>query len=155
MGTTLQADLDWLRGLDKEIGHYVPRTSPRHGGFYQQNRRVTEQELTKVFEIVLRNNLPVTMHNANMGFGVGIAVYEPPIEAPYPGIEPEDLRPPRVFWIDKDHLPLSEAQGKLKDRTTFEDGWRVFSQLSHADANHDLCKACGLDEPKSKGTYDY
>lgn len=153
--TTLTEDLDWLRTLNKEIGHHVPPVHPNRYGYYKQDRRLTGEELTKVFEVVLRHDLPVTMHNANMGFGVGIAVYESPPEASYPGITPEDLKPDAALWLDKDHLPLSEAHEEPKDRTSFEDGFRVFSQLSHTDANRKRCKACGLDEPKNKGHYDY
>lgn len=143
----MKADLDWLRALNEEILH-----KDRHPYCGPAARRLTEEELDRVMGLVVRHQLPVVMFNLNTS--IGCAVYEHPATASYPGIEAEDLKPPMLLWLCAAHLPLSEAK-KMPDRTLWDDGWRVFSKLTHTDANAELCRSCGLEEPKSAGHYAY
>lgn len=144
---TPKDDLDWLRDLNDEI-----TDKSRHPYCGPDKRRLTEEELDRVFGIVVRHDLPVVMFNLNTS--IGCAVYEHPPEPMYPGIEPKDLAPPMLLWLCAAHLPLSEAK-KMPDRTLWDDGWRVFSKLTHTDKNAALCRSCGLEEPKSAGHYAY
>ena len=143
----LAEDIDWLRQLDDMVRHHG-----RHPFCMPEKRSLLPSELTNVFEIVLRHNLPVVLHNNNTG--IAMSIHEIPPKAQCPGIRAKDLRPKTVLFLTQHHLPLSEAK-KLDDRTTFDDGWRVFSQLSHRDGNTEMCKSCGLDEPKDKSHYVY
>ena len=58
------------------------------------------------------------------------------------------------FEDESKELRLSEAK-KMPDRVLWDDGWRVFSKLTHTDANTELCRSCGLEEPKPAGHYAY
>lgn len=99
------------------------------------------------------------LHNACMGFGCGLAVYEEPPRL-YPGA---DLKPEFLLDVTKDHLPLTvcdlrekdERGSDCRDRTFFKDGWRAFSPFSHNDTNAAQLKEYGFEAPKSEGHYDY
>lgn len=142
-----KTDLDWMRDLNEDILH-----KGRHPYCGPAKRRLTEEELDRVMGLVVRHELPVVMFNLNTS--IGCAVYEHPAEVPYPGIEAKDLKPPTLLWLCAAHLPLSEAK-KMPDRVLWDDGWRVFSKLTHTDANTELCRSCGLEEPKPAGHYAY
>lgn len=142
-----QADLDWLRALNDEI---VDKETHPYAG--PAKRRLTEEELDRVMGLVVPHGLPVVMFNLNTS--IGCAIYEHPVKAPYPGITAKDLRPTILLWLCAAHLPLSEAK-KMPDRTLWDDGWRVFSKLTHTEANTALCSSCGLEEPRDAGHYAY
>lgn len=137
----------WLRALNAEI---LKKDS--HPYCCPETRRLTDEELDRVMGIVVRHELPVVMFNLNTS--IGCAIYDHPVDHKYPGISPKDLEPDMLLWLSASHLPLSEAW-ESPDRTLWSDGWRVFSKISHTDANRELCRSCGLEEPKDAGYYAY
>jgi len=155
-----EQDLEWLRSLDprlwerKEETEYYNGSSGKRTKTYAKYERITDDELTRVFEIVLKLNLPICMYSTEFGFGVGLGIHEPEKPSLFPGTEEETV-PDLIVVISMQHLPLSQSTFEAKDRITFDDGWRVFSELTHRDQNLDLVKRCGLPEPKGKGHYAY
>lgn len=142
-----EAALEWLKDLDSEI--YDHTVHPYCG---PAKRRLTEDELVRFLGLVQIHEFPTTLHNLNTS--IGMTVYEKPVEALYPGIQPEDLRPKPVLVLAAANLPLTEAK-EMPDRCLWEDGWRVFSKLTHTEANAALCRSCGLPEPKDAVHYAY
>lgn len=160
--STEATDLEWLRALHprlwverETVDHYnLSGTSARRKYLVESGERLTEAELTRLHEIVLRCSLPVTMCNTKFGFGVGIMVHEPEPPPTYPGAE--ELETPCVMvMISQEHLPLSQSSFERQDRILFEDGWRVFSPLTHSDTNREIVRRCRLPAPLSKGHYMY
>lgn len=144
---SIQEDYEWLRSLDPEIWD-----ASSHPYAQPSLRRLTDDELERVFGLVVKHGLPCTVHNLNTS--VGMAVYEKPVEAFYPGIEPADLRPPGLLFIPAKALPLSCAK-KMDDRVLFDDAWDVFVRLTHTDENAKHLASCGLPKQESKGYYEY
>lgn len=142
-----EAALEWIEALDGEI--YDHTVHPYCG---PAKRRLTENELCRLKMLAAEQGLPTTMHNLNTS--IGMTFYERPVESPYPGVEPKDLQPKPILALAASNLPLSEAK-KMPDRCFWEDGWRVFSTMTHTDANAALCKSCGLPEPEDKVRYAY
>lgn len=151
--TEQEQDLEWLRGLKPRL--WTQKHDPRRGPWMSANyERLTDDELTRLFEIVLKHGLPVGMCNTEFGFGCGIAIHEPEKPALFPGVE-EETQPDLLVIVSRQHLPLSQSTFEAKDRLTFDDGWRVFSELTHRDQNVELLKRCGLPEPAPKSAYEY
>lgn len=147
----VEHDLAWMKHLDKTLWRKLEADQFGHVHL-TETRRLEESELQRILNIVATHRLPVTMHSACFGFGVGIMIHEPEPPAKYPGVEE---KPAAVLFISKDHLPLSEAKSSMRDRTTFDDGWRVFSPLSHSDDNRSLLRRCGFPDPESRTAYSY
>lgn len=152
----LKDDLDWLEAQHTRL--WLPE---KHSDLFrgrviarESGERLTEDDLTKLFEVVLRHGLPVQMCNTSFGFGVGILVHEPEKAVPYPGTE-DACRPDILLVVSQDQLPLSQSSFERKDRILFEDGWRVFSEITHSDRNRETLQRCGFDPPRSKGHYVY
>jgi hypothetical protein len=158
----MDADLDWLRSLEprlwveKETTDYynMSGTSARRKYLAESGERLTEEDLTRLHEIVLRRSLPVQICNTKFGFGVGLVVHEPERAPLYPGLEAEE-KPEVLVVISQEHLPLSQSTFEPPDRIMFDDGWRVFSPLTHSDENKALLQRCGLPKPEPKGHYEY
>lgn len=148
-----EQDLDWLRSLKDRF--WEERRDPKTGKWMAEKyERLTDDELTRLHEVILRWDLPVRMINTRFGFGVGIVIHEPEKPAIYPGVE-EATIPDPIVCISQSHLPLSQSTFDAKDRITFEDGWRVFSELTHRDQNLAVLARCNLPKPESKGAYVY
>jgi len=139
--------VEWIKALDSEVYDHTV-----HPYCMPQKRRLTEDELGKLMALVAEHGLPTTLHNLNTS--IGMTVYERPLDASYPGVGPEDLQPKPILALAANNLPLSEAK-KMPDRCFWEDGWRVFSKMTHTDENAALCKSCGLPEPEDAGHYAY
>lgn len=149
----LETDLAWLRHLSKDLWREYDDRSCRWGGKRSdETRRLTDEELDRLLDVVARHHLPTTMHSACFGFGCGMKIWEPEPAPIYPGA---DVAPEPMLFITKDHLPLSQAHGAMRDRTTLDDGWRVFSPFTHSAANLGVLRRCGLPEPESRGHYEY
>lgn len=156
----LTEDVEWLRALQGRLWvlretteHYNGSAAPRKW-WAESGERMTEEELTRLHEVVLRNDLPVEMCNTSFGFGVGMVVREPEKTPVYPGTE-EATVPETLAVVSQAHLPPSESTSDAGDRITFDDGWRVFSALTHSDHNREILRRCGLEAPKPKGHYVY
>lgn len=151
--TTLEEDLAWLRSLkDRLWEERYERSLGRR--MIEKYERLTDEELTRLHEVILRWDLPVRMITTQFGFGVGILIHEPENCAVYPGAE-EATVPDPIVCISQGHLPLSQSTFEGQDRITFDDGWRVFSELTHRDQNVEILRRCNLPEPQSKGAYEY
>ena len=142
----LEDDYAWLRGLGLGV------RDPDWIMALSSLRRFTDEELQAILGLVVKHGLPCTIQDLNMS--VGMTIYEKPLEASYPGVGPEDLQPKTLLFIPARALPLSCA-GKVKDRILFDDGWRVFSRVTHTQANAALLASCGLPEQKAKTHYEY
>lgn len=159
--STIDEDLLWLRELHNKLW-VLEKARSRHNGAInlrkmwteRRGERVTEQEFTKLLEIVLRWDLPTQMCSTSYGFGVGLVVHEPEQPPIYPGAESE-TKPEVLAVISQEHLPLSMSTFDPPDRITFDDGFRVFSEVTHSDRNKELLRRCGFEEPQPKGFYDY
>ncbi len=114
-------------------------------------RRIDPDELRRLLAFVKKFKLPVTMENCDWGLSIAMRVWGPEPPALYPGIE---LKPESVLLLPTQALPLTEAT-RMPDRTFFEDGWRVFSPLTHSDLNRDLLRRSNLPQPEDKATYEY
>lgn len=145
--TTYDAAIEWIKTLDSEV--YDHTVHPYCG---PAKRRLTEDELVRLVDLVQTHGLPTTLHNLNTS--IGMCIYERPVSATYPGIEPRDLQPAHLLTLAAANLPLSEAK-KMPDRILWEDGWRVFSTMTHTEGNAELCHSCGLPEPKDAWHYAY
>jgi hypothetical protein len=157
MKTIDERDIEWIRGLDKELWEDKWMSDRFRSGYVKNElpRRLTDEEWTRVKEIVARQHLPVTMSNTRFGFGVGLVIFEREREWIYPGVE-EESRPPALTMISQSHLPTSESTSDCADkRCLFEDGWRCFEPLTHAQDNFEILRRCQLKEPGSKGDYAY
>jgi hypothetical protein len=158
MKTLRERDIEWLRELDGELWEDKWMTDRYRGGRYVKTelpRRLTDEEWRRVKSIVERQRLPVTMSNTRFGFGVGLVIFEPEREWIYPGVE-EESRPPALTMISQSHLPKSESSFDGADkRCLFEDGWRCFEPLTHAQDNFEVLRRCRLKEPGTKGDYAY
>jgi hypothetical protein len=149
----IEIDLAWLRHLSKDLWREYEDRSCRWGGKRScETRRLTEAELARILDIIETHRLPTTMRGACFGFGCGMLLWEPEPAPLYPGA---DVRPDPVLFITQDHLPLSEALGSMRDRTTLDDGWRVFSPFTHSAENVDLLRRCGLPESESRSDCEY
>lgn len=122
-------DIDFLTDLQKSIWK-SKAGKPKAG---EIDGSVSNAVLNTVFDIVERNRLGVIIHNACMGFGVGITIYDNPV---YPGVTTE-----AILRITNRHL----GDGSKK----FEDGWEVFYPF--VKRNQDLL----LEPLEDKHYYDY
>lgn len=145
-----QAERAWLSALDDEIweareGTWRPNMS---GGELRRKYRVEKRKMTKVEwdtvrGIVARRDLPVSLHNADMGFGIGMMIYG---HSPFPGGEPEIL-----FGMTGQHLP----EFTREHRCGFNLGWDAFSPLATTARNAELLDYYGMEPIRDKGFYDY
>lgn len=107
----------WLTSLDKDIWRYS--LPDRYGKSLRFSSRIlAEEEKSTIFHIIKHHQLAVSMHNANMGFGIGITIYGRHI---YPGVPPDVL-----CSIDNTHL--GEDSG-------FKEGWKIFSPIALSEKN--------------------
>lgn len=153
---TVEAAVAWLRELHASIWVEKVRPfkwhEPRQPGPYRAlTRRIEPLELRRLRTIVKRFKLPVTMENSDWGLSIAMRVWGPEPPALYPGVE---LKPEKLLLLPTDALPLTEAI-RMPDRTRFEDGWRVFSPLTHCDANFEVLRRSNLPQPEDKATYEY
>lgn len=146
----LEEDLQTLRDFHEEL--WVTRYVRSRGQVRAPAQiRITEKDFTKIVEIVLRWDLPTRMISTQFGFGVGIVIHEPEPPPLYPGIVND---PAPLLEVTQDHLPESMAISDL-GRITFDDGFRVFSEITHSHRNKAILRRCGFREPQPKGYYDY
>jgi hypothetical protein len=159
--TVHDLDLEWLRELDRELweekwtyrrtGRYAERVLVKN----ETSRRLTDDEWSRVKRIVGDYRLPVTMASTRFGFGVGMVIYGPEREWLYPGVE-EESRPEAVTMISQSHLPRSESTFDGEDkRIKFDDGWRCFEPLTHAERNLEILGRCRIKAPGRKIDYEY
>lgn len=153
---------EWLKALHASLwqthrDEWSPNPIMRKG-FSTECRRLTPEEWEAVQEVIRERKPICEPHNACMGFGIGMALYEEPPRIS-PGYVPE---PEFLADITKEHLPLTVCALRedpkdraYTDRTFFEDGWRAFSPFTHGEENAKLLVEYGFDAPKSKGHYDY
>jgi hypothetical protein len=134
-----------LKKLDKEINEYVKSEAmanmsrTMHTITYREIRRIiTDSEWKGIKKVVEKYNLICDPHNAEMGFGFGIAIYDGP---PAIGLEPEFL------------IEISNSHFGTESR--FNEGWRILSPLSHNKKNEEKLKLYGFDPLKDKDYYDY
>lgn len=121
----------------------------------ERPRRLTDEEWGRVRRIIEDQHLPVKMVNTRYGFGVGMVIYEPEREWIYPGVEDES-RPPTLTMVSQSHLPTSESTSDCDDRRIrFDDGWRCFEPLTHADGNLEVLRRCQIEPPGRKIDYEY
>lgn len=153
---TVEAAVAWLKKLHASI--WVEKHRPDNQTYPEQStsyrecrRRLTPDELATLLSIVKKFNLPATMENIDWGLTIAMRVWSPEPPALYPGVE---LKPESILLLHTDALPLTEA-ARMPDRTFFEDGWRVFSPLTHSDLNRDLLRRSNLPQPEDKATYEY
>ena len=151
--TILERDLEWLRKLHDELWEEVWQSDRFRSGYVKNERsyRLTDDQLVRVREIIEQHRLPVTMRNTRFGFGVGMMIFGQERAWLYPGVE-EESQPEAITMISQSHLPESECEG---DRGKFDDGWRVFEPMTHAEPNVALLGRCGIDPPENKGHYVY
>ena len=155
--TILERDLKWLRELHDDLWKEVWESHRFGGGFVKQElpHRLTDDDFARVRAIIDTHRLPVRMTNTRFGFGVGMVIHEPERAWLYPGVE-EESTPEVITMISQSHLPPSEStSGCDNKRTTFDDGWRVFEPMTHAEPNVALLERCGFKAPKDKGHYVY
>lgn len=139
----------WLVALDEQICD--------DEGY--EKKRLSEREWATLKDILTahRDDLICEIHNACMGFGCGLTIYEVPPRV-YPGA---DTPPDSLVEVTKNHLPLSVCdlrtpeESQLRDRTFFMDGWRAFSPFSHHPDNVARLVAHGFEPPKDMSHYDY
>jgi hypothetical protein len=110
----------------------------------EEARRLTRDELKAVRKEV-RKGLKERRYVCQLRFGCAIDIYSLPEN---PGVPVSEGH---VLSITKNHLPIPKG----KDRTTFTDGWRAFSPLTHSEANTELLEFLGMDPPREKHFYDY
>lgn len=112
-------DIEFLVALQKSIWKTI-----------EMSGSVSDAVLNTVFDIVEEHRLGVLLHNACMGFGIGITIHESISKNSHP-----------ILKITNRHL----GDGNRK----FEDGWVIFG--SWARRNPDLL----LEPLKDKYYYDY
>jgi len=117
----------------------------------------TEWQLVEAFIEANRQLVICEPHNACMGFGIGMRLYEvqPPIAPGLPIAEQYE----HLCSITSTHLVRcrnsgSPFQSKPHERS-FDVGWRLFSPHTHCGVNADLLQRYGFDPPASKTSYDY
>ena len=154
--TILERDLGWLRELHGKLWE----DKDEHSRFGSRTvkvalpRRLTDVEWAHVRAVVEEHHLPVTMVNTRFGFGVGMFIYGPEREALYPGVE-EETKPEAITMVSQAHLPESESSFEHDNRIMFNDGWRCFEPLTHAEPNFDRLRRCQLKKPGTKNDYAY
>jgi len=154
----------WLRALQHSLWETTRRPHSRNPyelRVTRETRRLTPEEWSTLQDVLRTHQGEVIceLHNACMGFGCGLAVFEEPPRI-YPGA---DLKPEFLLDVTKDHLPLTvcdlrekgEHGSDCRDLTFFKDGWRAFSPFSHNDINTKRLKENGFGPPKSESHYDY
>jgi hypothetical protein len=119
----------WKKGMPDQFGR---RRS-------LETRQITKTELSAVLEWVGRGNGFCEPHNACMGFGFGMSVWEPPAQ---PGVDPE-----HVITVTSGHI--------VKDGPGFEKGWKILSPFTHSERNRQLLEYFDREAPRKKGYYEY
>ncbi len=147
------SDLGWLKELEVELWPKKQREEGRantpHGAVQiklHAKRRLTKEEWGRVCRTILEEKLVVEMVGTNMFGGVGIVVYEHPVQ---PGMDHE-----YVLTLTQDHLP-GEEDPKPTLGSCLRKAWEVFSEFTHSDQNKAWLKKYGLAEPREAPGYDY
>lgn len=116
----------------------------KDGRGYYESRTMTKDELARLMAIAAKHI--VTIHNACMGFGIGMAIYEEPEAPTYPGVTPDP--PKTLFFVTSQHI--TDKGGHFKE------GWALFSPLALRPENVAKCKEYGLEIPENRPEkYDY
>lgn len=141
---TYHDDVQWLRDLHEQI--WQDRTQDWRGMsgrinqrvWSQEKRELSDEERERLFAIIEKHELVVAVHNACMGFGVGMAVYDTP---QYPGVEPR--------------LCVDVTMKHLRDDMRFDEGWNVFFPFVSSEENQRLMAYYGFQPLRDKSYYDY
>lgn len=126
------------------VEHYDSRSRTK---WASETRRLTEEEWADVQTAIRERHLICVPHNACWGFGIGVGFYEQPPHV-YPGAE---VKPVHVLSLTQSHLPL--LTGGKEPR--FNEGWEVFSPLTHSKENAALMVEYGFGKPGPKSDYEY
>lgn len=140
-------DQEFLDKLGSEL--WEQHRDPKgYGSYSTENRRMTQEELDRILDIAHRNI--VTLHNASMGFGIGMRIAQEPETPPYPGVTPD--KPKMLCFVTSKHLPGVSENG----HEHFNKGWELFSTIALQPDNIAKCKEYKLEIPRNDaGYYDY
>lgn len=131
--------IEYLEKLNEELWQsHQDYYNNRRRKWCSEKRKIQMKELQKVFKTIKKEKLGIKVHNACMGFGIGISIYAKPS---FPGVKPE-----YIITITSDHLKPKRNSEKIRG---FERGWELFSEF--AKKNENLL----LEPLRDKGYYDY
>lgn len=139
-------DAAWLQGLNAEIWKHIPGTATSYG-YSTATRLLKKKELKRIFSLAAE--CPVTLHNACMGFGVGMALWAHPQA---PGIDELDM----LIEITNEHLaPVEEYEKRHVGHAQFKTGWGVFSPIAKSPDNARWLKMYGIEPVRDEAHYAY
>jgi len=140
--------IDDLKKLHSEIWDIIPANPLSYNIYERMNRahesrtrKVSDEEWAAVAEAVGRLDLIVELHNACMGFGVGMCLSEQPSVL---GVEPEF-----VINITSGHFKSPEGVNG------FDFAWERFIPLADTERNKKLLAYFHLDPLREKRHYEY
>lgn len=141
------SDQEFLDKLGSELWEHHRDSGP-YGSYSTEKRLMTQEELDRILDIASRNI--VTLHNASMGFSIGMRIAQEPEAPSYPGVTTD---PPKMLcFITSKHLPGVPDGGHQH----FAKGWDLFSAIALKPENIAKCKEYKLEVPRNdEGYYDY
>jgi len=128
--------LAWLPWLDDELWGGQPN------GSWFPNRKLSEDELERVFALVNEHNLALELCCTNFGFSIGFRVFQ---GGGFPGVPPKQL-----LVVGADCIRGSERGAEAFDML-----WTLLTPHTHSDKNRERCRSVGIPEPREKGHYVY
>lgn len=135
-----ESDRLFLVGLNNRL--YAPKDSHQEQLAWSVTpHKLTEEEWTRVLDVISRERLMVELCNSSYGFRIMLVIYE---HAPYP------QTPPMVLvGIEQGMLPGKRE----KPDSDWEHAWQVFSALADAPHNRELLLFYG--KPPLRERYHY
>jgi hypothetical protein len=134
---TVDQMIERLTSLHKDIWQERHQSSPPYR-WTTEKRPLTDDEWQLVFDCAKRDDVAVHLHNACMGFGVGMAlIYVAPTMA---------VITATLIDVTNNHIGPEKR---------FADGWSLFYPLADTDRNKALLKHAELPELREMSYYDY